>query len=1313
MSGSENGQDIHTKTDNEMSAERSGYQRAASPAKRSAGEMEGTVKHGNAQEQRDSNEDVAMAGTSNDLYDQDISANSTATSAPDTMTANTSATSFQSDDPPPYSANNEDRWKVAGGTPAPTIDEQVQEVIQLVQKPLEHGDRGSVVSMRWLHKVMSRTTDNQNNAKFSKASREGDIGPVDNSDIVPANAFEEPILHDINSRPYIPLKQGLAMEEDYVVLPDQAWGMIVGWYGIKAGQKQITRYAHNTAPAEALSPNVVYEIYPPVFLVRKVPQPVVEESQKPDRARSAANELREKHERRQRGQMKADDALMVVSSRQEKGQHFLRRVKQFAGIPLTHKVQIWRVLNPTNVAVDVPDNAKSGVASPPLSRDTSPSFAQTERAKLVVDDAAWKRMDIGKDIEQIDMTDQTANDNYNGSSTIEIFSLFENQTLILEEQTRGPAGGEYLSDQKKKLLSKPKANGSKAGSTVTSRRTSPVPGSTVFTRGRRRDGKTRGTVGLSNLGNTCYMNSALQCIRSVEELAIYFLKDTYKTEINASNPLGSGGVMAKKYAEVLQGIYGDNASSSFSPNNFKKALSSQNPVFSGWGQQDSQEFLSYLVDSIHEDLNRIQKKPYLENPDSDDSRVNDPEYIRELGDTYRQNHAKRNESVCMDLFSGFYKNTMECPTCDKVSVTFDPFASLTLQLPIESTVVHNFTFVPLIGTPKNHTLDLEKNLTVKDVKKIIASKHGNVDASKLWMVEVYSHKIYKHFDDSLTVAEAAIAANDFIFVFELADVPSNIPPKNKSYGSYNVGKNLKDVPKMDSEAAESFAVPIFHRKKNRLGSGWEIIMHPQYVTIKRDETRDYNAILKKVLHTVAQLTSRPILVEADEKEHSSSAEAEKVETNGDADIAENTQDDAARLSDHSVSSEDGYVAVSMDDGNSTAQAENENEDVTVTVKPEGALLPDGFHRPDYQVPAILRDQIFTMNYARGAENMFCFGTTAWNENSLGEMSTRVKAASRRLSTGSSTADDASTNDGSSPVSMEGEESDEDEDTTVQISTEDSSAAADDAASDTADSDLPENPLENKRRGNKKENKFKGNKSGKPKKERLSKKEKREMKKAAPRAAASSESSRHSVNMNDAQDDEVHYLKLNECIVIDWFPEAIDSIFGGNSHDDDGIRGRWLSHEEGKDLPIIDDPASEEKRKRRELRKKYGITLEDCFMETGKREKLSEDNAWYCNRCKELRQATKTLEIWTCPDIVVVHLKRFGGTRSFRDKIDVLVDYPIEGLDLTEKIGQKEDGKSYIYDLFAVDNHFGGLGGGHYTASAKNFFDGQWYDYNGT
>ncbi|KAK3063370.1 hypothetical protein LTR53_018936, partial [Teratosphaeriaceae sp. CCFEE 6253] len=140
------------------------------------------------------------------------------------------------------------------------------------------------------------------------------------------------------------------------------------------------------------------------------------------------------------------------------------------------------------------------------------------------------------------------------------------------------------------------------------------------------------------------MNSALQCIRSVEELAVFFLSNRYKGQINASNPLGHGGAMAKQYAGVLSGIYGDNSGSSFSPSEFKRTLGRLQPLFSGYGQQDSQEFLSFLVDALHEDLNRIEKKPYIENPDSDDKTVHDPQVIIELGETYRTNHKARNDS---------------------------------------------------------------------------------------------------------------------------------------------------------------------------------------------------------------------------------------------------------------------------------------------------------------------------------------------------------------------------------------------------------------------------------------------------------------------------------------------------------------------------------------------------------------------------------------------------------------------------------------------------------------------------------------------
>ena len=144
----------------------------------------------------------------------------------------------------------------------------------------------------------------------------------------------------------------------------------------------------------------------------------------------------------------------------------------------------------------------------------------------------------------------------------------------------------------------------------------------------------------------------------------------------------------------------------------------------------------------------------------------------------------------------------------------------------------------------------------------------------------------------------------------------------------------------------------------------------------------------------------------------------------------------------------------------------------------------------------------------------------------------------------------------------------------------------------------------------------------------------------------------------------------------------------------------------------------------------GITLYDCLEEFTKEEKLGEDDLWYCPRCKKHQQATKRFDLWKLPEILVVHLKRFSNSRVFRDKIDSFVDFPIEGLDLEAMVGEREVAKRLqsqgfdisslgmggvddplVYDLYAVDEHLGGLGGGHYRAYALNHITKKWYHFD--
>uniref|UniRef100_A0A3P9KCG4 Ubiquitin carboxyl-terminal hydrolase n=1 Tax=Oryzias latipes TaxID=8090 RepID=A0A3P9KCG4_ORYLA len=279
-----------------------------------------------------------------------------------------------------------------------------------------------------------------------------------------------------------------------------------------------------------------------------------------------------------------------------------------------------------------------------------------------------------------------------------------------------------------------------------------------------------GLCGLSNLGNTCFMNSALQCLSNAPPLTEYFLDDQYEAEINRENPLGMRGEIAEAYADLVKQMW-LSRSSYVAPRTFKTQVGRFAPQFSGYQQQDSQELLAFLLDGLHEDLNRVKKKPYLALRDAEGRE--DEIVAKEAW----KNHRLRNDSVIVDIFHGLFKSTLVCPVCSKVSVTFDPFCYLTLPLPMKKDRTMEVFLVRSDpqSKPTQYRAVVPKLGTVADLCSAL-SKLCGIPPENMVVADVYNHRFHKIYrrDDGLN----QIMEKDDIFVYEVQEEDSermNLP----------------------------------------------------------------------------------------------------------------------------------------------------------------------------------------------------------------------------------------------------------------------------------------------------------------------------------------------------------------------------------------------------------------------------------------------------------------------------------------------------------------------------------------------------------
>ncbi|XP_040181458.1 ubiquitin carboxyl-terminal hydrolase 2 isoform X2 [Rana temporaria] len=181
----------------------------------------------------------------------------------------------------------------------------------------------------------------------------------------------------------------------------------------------------------------------------------------------------------------------------------------------------------------------------------------------------------------------------------------------------------------------------------------------------------QGLVGLRNLGNTCFMNSILQCLSNTKDLRDYCLQKTYKRDLNAKN---YNTAIMEEFARLLQAMWTSSVNEVVSPMEFKSQIQRYAPRFMGYNQQDAQEFLRFMLDGLHNEVNRVTVKPRPNTQDLD--HLSDTEKSRQMWKRYLE----REDSRIVELFVGQLKSSLTCSECGYCSTVYDPFWDLSLPI---------------------------------------------------------------------------------------------------------------------------------------------------------------------------------------------------------------------------------------------------------------------------------------------------------------------------------------------------------------------------------------------------------------------------------------------------------------------------------------------------------------------------------------------------------------------------------------------------------------------------------------------------------
>ena len=723
-----------------------------------------------------------------------------------------------------------------------------------------------------------------------------------------------------------------------------------------------------------------------------------------------------------------------------------------------------------------------------------------------------------------------------------------------------------------------------------------------------------GAVGLQNLGNTCFMNSILQCLSNTQPLTEIFTSGVYRDQINYDNPLGHSGKIALTYGKLVKDMW-SGAYTKVVPREFKTVIGDYRPQFAGYEQQDSQEMMNCLLDGLHEDLNRIKKKPYTQKIES---KGRPDELI--ASESWRR-FLLRNDSLIVERFFGLQKSHVTCRNCGKESVTFDPYATLSVPIPIKNTRVVTVVvqLLPYHVAPVRVALEVALTDAMSDLKRLLIDR--------LLDLKLLSAPVERTSTPRTTVTPSAsttVMTEDSFELIQKEDVPAA-------------------TPSTETITSPAMVVDGDDVKEEKVASGGSV-----------DEDTGTNTGKRKPLGPAAMTTSSSVAAKAlfYDSFHFhfgvlNGMRTTTVSKNYNTKDAKNTAITAF------VGKMDYLVAFQLEHavpefksmtsyyygGNTTLTSKKRLEEDDLegnggTTPPVGPKAPT-YLAMDLVVGTREGVRMELVGYPRRL-------SIVQGETTNEDVHRVVRQVLRRLVPATS------------PL-MQRDEAEWPYELCV------TSSYGTQVYRTVDKSDAPFTPLKDTM--------------------------------------------------------EILVVHWQNAVVKDGLvdivraKDIVDQSFTGNHSSSMADIDEDLDEDEYYPTTTYSKTQPQHKRAKKTL------SIYDCLDKYIEREQLADTETVYCNRCKEMLAPIKKMDIWSAPDILIIHLKRFQFITGqyqlvLREKINDVVEFPIEGLDLTAYVqGTVSSEAPPIYDLFAVSHHMGNLGGGHYTATAKNFVNNQWYYFN--